>query len=151
MVNQNSQIGSATAPRGPGGSHDAEDAWRGRKIYEELCSLIEDMLQFDFGIKARLTLDMIKYDLPHILDRRSKAFEEPRDTPNLLPVPNADASYKMRDRRHTIDHLITEVIPPLTDLAAGRAPADPMKFVMTALRLMQELEQNFNTPEIATD
>ena len=123
------------------------DASRCRRVCDEIDSLVEDMLQRDFKTKARWLVDMLLYDVPTILDRQYSAVKKmQRSGDHGAPRSPTDSELRAaaKECRRMVILKITPVLPPLNELAAGRAPADPIEFVLAALQLKEALERNID-------
>ena len=123
------------------------DAARCRRICDQIDSLVEDMLQRDFKTKARWLLDMLLYDVPTILDRQYatvKKLQRPADGGTRRSPNDSELRAAAKECRRIVISKITPVLPALNELAAGRAPANPIDFVMAALQLKEALERNID-------
>lgn len=118
------------------------DASRCRRICGEIDSLVENMLQRDFNIKARWLLDMILYDLPAIIDRQYAVVKNLYGGGNGEAGPDAESVAAAKESRRTVISKITPVLPALNELAAGRAPTDAIDFVLAALQLKEAMERD---------
>lgn len=121
------------------------DAARCRRVCDEIDSLVEDMLQRDFKNKARWLLDMILYDVPTILDRQYatvKKLQRSGDSGARRSPIDSEMKAAAKEYRRIVISKITPVLPPLNELAAGRAPTNPIEFVLAALQLKEALERD---------